>query len=364
MDRFIDLTNPAPRSRRAFLASAATASTAAAIGVLSWSRGSASARQLATAASTASTTATSTVSAAEVAAAVAADMVAIDAAPAFAFAADLSNRGSGESSPIAEPYWMAGHMVTNRQWAAFCAAGGTAVPGYWSSGSFPDGKGEHPVLAISATAASAFCDWLTSNVGGWTFRLPTEAEWEHAARGATATTYPWGDDAGTTYRDGVLTSRYNYNAVVGAYALANYTQATYSSRSSLSGQTVALADVLSIGANGDVRGWIEHSNNTGFVFTDVYATLAGNGGWTTPVGQYADGVSSTGLLDVAGNGWEWTASPITASNGAEAGTEVTAVRGGSWYATSRSCTTTYRGEGRDPSGGYATIGVRIAAVRS
>jgi hypothetical protein len=38
------------------------------------------------------------------------------------------------------------------------------------------------------------------------------------------------------------------------------------------------------------------------------------------------------------------------------------VRGGSWYATGRSCQTTYRGEGRAAKGGYAMVGFRVAAT--
>ncbi|MFT3854186.1 MAG: SUMF1/EgtB/PvdO family nonheme iron enzyme [Ilumatobacteraceae bacterium] len=354
--------HPPPSSRRAFLAAAAAAS--AVLAGCDWSSVQAFALDGATAgaidgSATASTSAQRGPAAG--ASTIAADMIAVDAAPSFAFATNVTNRGSGEASPIAAPYWLARHMVTNQQWAEFCAATGSSVPNYWKSGSFPTGKEAHPVLAISATAAAAFCDWLSS-VAGWQFRLPTEAEWEHAARGSLQTVYPWGANAGSSYSGGVLSTRYNYNAVVGAYALSNFSQATYDSRSSLTGQTVALADVLSIGTNGEVGGWIDHDDDTGFVFTDVYDALAADGGWTTPVGQYGEGVSSTGLFDMAGNAWDWTSSTITAANGAEFGKQVLAVRGGSWYATSRSCTTTYRGEGRDPAGAYSTVGMRVAGT--
>ncbi|MFD9325547.1 SUMF1/EgtB/PvdO family nonheme iron enzyme [Streptomyces sp. NPDC060065] len=113
-----------------------------------------------------------------------------------------------------------------------------------------------------------------------------------------------------------------------------------------------------------MTGWIDHSTWTGFVYTDVFDELTASGGNTSAVGAYPDGVSSYGAYDMAGNCFEWTSSIITATNGAEAGQEDNAVRGGSWYATGRSCTTSYRGEGRDGSGGYPTVGIRVAADRS
>jgi formylglycine-generating enzyme required for sulfatase activity len=67
---------------------------------------------------------------------------------------------------------------------------------------------------------------------------------------------------------------------------------------------------------------------------------------------------------MAGNAFEWTSSVVTAQNGAEAGKQVNAVRGGSWYSTGRSCQTSYRGEGRAASGGYNTVGFRVAAVKA
>ena len=65
---------------------------------------------------------------------------------------------------------------------------------------------------------------------------------------------------------------------------------------------------------------------------------------------------------MAGNSWDLTSSMIVANNGLEKGVFCYAVRGGSWYATARSCTLSYRGEGRKDSPS-STVGFRLAADR-
>lgn len=81
--------------------------------------------------------------------------------------------------------------VTFDQWLA-CKADGACAKD-------PDdhkwGKGIHPVMNISWTEAIGFTNWLSKKTG-FTYRLPTEAEWELAARGGTTTAYSWGDAPG------------------------------------------------------------------------------------------------------------------------------------------------------------------------
>ncbi|MFE4969217.1 formylglycine-generating enzyme family protein [Streptomyces sp. NPDC056660] len=298
-------------------------------------------------------------------------LVAAPADPDFVFTADLSNTtGAGEAAPIDSPYWLGAYQVTNAQYQEFLAAdpnAGRTVPPYWDDGTVPTGKERHPVLEVALADAEAFCDWLTGQADGWTFRLPAEAEWESAARGPGSYSYPWGDTAGTTYADSVLTSKYNYNAVCAAYYLADYgsTEATYDNPDSTRyGESEPISEILTVTTTGGVTGWIDHDTWTGFVYTDVFDALMATGGLTSAVGAYADGVSVYGAYDMAGNCFEWTSSVVTATNGQEAGQDVNAVRGGSWYATGRSCTTHYRGEGRDGSGGYPTVGFRVAADQS
>ena len=64
-------------------------------------------------------------------------------------------------------------------------------PRYWNHDTYPDGKGNHPVLFVSWNDATRYCDWI-SKKSGFHYALPTEAQWEKAARGTKAIRYPWG----------------------------------------------------------------------------------------------------------------------------------------------------------------------------
>jgi formylglycine-generating enzyme required for sulfatase activity len=150
--------------------------------------------------------------------------------------------------------------VTNARYAAFVAATGWAKPGHWEGGAVPAGKEEWPVTYVSLTDAEAYCAWAGA-------RLPTEAEWERAARGDDARTWPWGDEAPAPR----------------------------------------------------------------------HARFGGTPGSPCPVGTHPDGASRSGVLDLAGNVWEWTSSadrpyPYDATDGREAADpwEDRVVRGGSY----------------------------------
>jgi formylglycine-generating enzyme required for sulfatase activity len=86
-----------------------------------------------------------------------------------------------------DEYWMAKVPVTNAQFSEFLNA--THYP-YREK--IPQGKDEFPVVNVSWVEAAAFCAWA-AQVSGQPVRLPTEAEWEKAARGTDGRTYPWGD---------------------------------------------------------------------------------------------------------------------------------------------------------------------------
>lgn len=82
--------------------------------------------------------------------------------------------------------------ITNGEYRSFVDENGAPQPPFWSEPMFSDP--DKPVVGISWTDAMAYCDWLRRTTEKQ-FRLPTEAEWERAARGGLeGKLYPWGDE--------------------------------------------------------------------------------------------------------------------------------------------------------------------------
>ncbi len=191
--------------------------------------------------------------------------------------ANERDRGSDESSHqvCVKGFWIGNTEVTNSQYRRF-------KPGH-DSGSFqgrPLNGNQQPVVQVDWGDASAFAEWLSWEAGtGKRFRLPTEAEWEYAARAGTATRYHWGNDIDPRY-------------------------ANFSDRNDPTGASIGTLD-------------------------DGQAV-------TAPVGTYQP--NALGLRDMAGNVWEWTCSDYDpAYTGQEQRcsnqrpTEgLRVVRGGSW----------------------------------
>lgn len=213
------------------------------------------------------------------------------------------------------PFRMMRVEVTNEQFAAFVAAAGHLTDperkgfGYvwdgrwrrvrgadWRHPFGPDssiaGRADHPVVQVSAHDAAAFCDFHAA-------RLPSEQEWELAARGTDGRRFPWGD---------VPPEQPSVRANFG---------------------TVACCAPDS--ADGYLR--------------------------TAPVGSFPDGRSPAGLLDMAGNVWEWTASRLSGRP------DQVVLRGGGWGNDPYCLRTSYR-HGNPPDIGLDMVGFRCAADRA
>lgn len=85
------------------------------------------------------------------------------------------------------------YPVTNAEYAAFVEASGYRAPQHWRDGPLPEELADQPVTYITWQDAQAYVAWLRDRTDQ-PYRLPTEAEWEKAARGDDGRLWPWGND--------------------------------------------------------------------------------------------------------------------------------------------------------------------------
>lgn len=162
-------------------------------------------------------------------------------------------------------FWLAQTDVTVAMWSRCVAAGVCAPPNTGGSCNWQvAGRDRHPVNCITWQQARTFCEWIGA-------RLPTEQEWEFAAKGGEHRVYPWGDEP-------VSGTRANY------------------------------CDAKCHDAHPDWT-WTDRSQDDGWAST-------------SPVGSFPAGASRQGLLDLVGNAAQWTS-----TDGAE-GTKQ--AKGGGW----------------------------------
>lgn len=186
--------------------------------------------------------------------------------------------------------------ITRAQWARFVADSGYETqPGCfvwngdrtvldttadWRNPGFAQDE-RHPAVCISWNDAQAYVAWLSRRTGK-TYRLPSEEEWEYAARAGTTSSRHWGDSPAL------------------ACEFAN-----------VSDRTGAKAQPA----------WVAHPCEDGYVFTAPAGSLRAN---------------RFGLYDTTGNVWEWTAGcwteiPDASTGGISSNCNPRVLRGGSWF---------------------------------
>jgi serine/threonine-protein kinase len=224
-----------------------------------------------------------------------------------------SNDGADEEKPAhtvnLDGFYMDKYEVTNASYKACVEAGGCEPPkadySQTRSSYYGDSKFDnYPVIHVNWYQAKMYCQWRSA-------RLPTEAEWEKAARGTDGRMYPWGNE-------------FNGNIV-------NFC---------------------------DARCSLDWANKG---FNDGYED-------TAPVGSYEGGVSPYGIYDMAGNVSEWVNSqfqiyPYRADDGRESA-ELTmgnarVLRGGAHEHQPGFLRSSFRSAG-DPSGVGISLGFRCA----
>jgi len=89
-----------------------------------------------------------------------------------------------------DEYWIGKYPVTNQQFQIFLSKSGYQPAKTWN---YPQGEEKHPAIYINWKDAKTFCNWISVQTK-LKISLPTEAQWEKAARGTDGRIYPWGNE--------------------------------------------------------------------------------------------------------------------------------------------------------------------------
>ncbi len=195
--------------------------------------------------------------------------------------------------------------VTEAEYDACVSAGTCTAPGSDAMcNSQNAARGGHPVNCVDWNQAMTYCNYIGA-------RLPTEPEWEYAARGTDGRRYPWGNQPPNAR----LLNACGDECVAYATTVHNETKK---------------------------------------------AMYPGNDGYaeTAPVGSYPRGASPFGILDMAGNVYEWTSSPYCNYPQHACATPYRMYRGGGWY-TEKTATAATR-NGHLTTEKSVVVGIRCA----
>ena len=211
-------------------------------------------------------------------------------------------------------FWIDRYEVTNADYEKFVRATGYEPPAnanpastLWEHNAPLPGIEQHPVVNVSWLDAIAFCRWAEK-------RLPTEAEWEKAARGPDGRVYPWGNE-------------WDFEK---ANSASYWAKRTVQFNNSVDWEAFWLkGDGAAISREKGIRGEV----------------------LTLPIASFPAGASPYGALDLAGNAAEWVqdwynpnyyrTAPASDPQGPERGA-IKAMRGGSWLKPAVSLRTTDR----------------------